>query len=333
MASSHALCRVWHFGGGPSPIFEACLVGPFRARSHRMPCVAPGQALIKKRESEDLNGIRDVEDGSTETGEPSDTGMMAKHFVHHMFPTHGKGIGVTSDMTAFDRMKPSLFTHDRLKSLFEKVKFLPTLAQWLNGQLGGKDTASAALDKPKYIEQIHLAIGEALPTIAFEKPYSVLHEVLGNAFAMSIQVCTAKFSSHGFLPYGLGGWLLPFQGSALVIGVAASSLEGHSFGEKCDALMASAPDRVAKYVQQGGFAVLLDVGAAAWVPPGFLAVIVALGPSAFLRWSSMSSKPTQGCPELRAVLSSATQMVSSYPVLAGNYQPWLRFLEVSTKVT
>jgi hypothetical protein len=170
-----------------------------------------------------------------------------------------------------------------------------------------------------------------LSEVAFEKPFSVLHEWLSNMFCMSLQACKSQFVCPGFMPFGLGQWFVPIRGCVLLLGVKAEHVPGHAFSQKINMLLEEKPDNLYKMVKDHGFCIQCEVGAAGWVPPGYITIVLALGGALWFKWSSMCSKPEPGSAEVKQVLSSTTQMVSSFPVLAANYRDWLRYLEVVSK--
>ena len=227
-------------------------------------------------------------------------------------------------------MKPMVATADKLKSLKKDVKIAAGLLEWLHNQLGSKDTASAVLEKLKHYDQIKRILQAALVVDAWQRRVSVLHECLQSIFAFTIQVATAKYQVPGFMPYGLGQWFVPLEGSLLIIGVPNTDVPGAAFSAKVNFMTSCKPDELGDIVAQKGFCVHCECGMVVRAPPGFICLVISLDKSSWVRWSSMCAKPTADSPEARQILSSTTMMISSYPVLGSSYKEWLRFLEVST---
>lgn len=296
--------------------------------------VALLKSLIKKRETTQLKGLRgeSMDDTSQEAEAVSHWALISQHFANHICATHGPVVRASSVKPAseFDRQRPAYLANDELKGMRESIAFLPTIVDWLNGQLKDKETASAAFDKPRHYEVVRGVMEKSMPKDAFAKPQSVLHDCLQSIFCMSVQVFTPRYVPHGFLPYGLGSWYAPLQGALLLVGVQAQSVPGHSFVQKLDSLGKMQPDDMSNLVMDHGFCMRCEPGAAGWMPAGFLTVVLALAPTAIVRWSSLDPAVAPDSAELRAILSATTQMVSSYPSLAATYRDWLRYLEVAT---
>eukprot|EP00959_Pyramimonas_sp_CCMP1952_P147193 3080597-Pyramimonas_sp.AAC.1 len=186
------------------------------------------------------------------------------------------------------------------------------------------------LDKPKHYEDINKAISSVLQDPSLEKPFSVLHSCLPSIFALSMQCSSAKFVNVGFNPFGLGQWTIVLKGGLLLVCVQGEHVEDKSYAEKVSKLMEASPDSMHKMITEHGFFMHCTAGAAAWVPPGFFCMCISLGDATWLKWHSLSAS---SAPELRAVLSSCTQMISSYPVLQLSYKEWMVFLEASLKTS
>lgn len=295
------------------------------------------RAAVKKQETVQLKGLRhaaEKDDSTNISKEALASAALEKYFTNHFFHSHGDTVNCINLDGGFDRMKPVVVKAEALTKLSQDVKFLPTLVTWLRTQMNGKDTASAALEKPKHFDQLRSNLVKTLTTDAiFEKPTSVLHDCLQSIFVLSVQVGTAKYSAPGFMPYGLGQWFVPIEGQLLIVGVQCQKLQGHSFAQKLNAMMTAKGEDLEGLVLKDGFASKVESGCAMWVPPGFVCLVLSLADSSWLRWSSMTKTPSASDSESRQVLSSSTMMISSYPVLGASYKEWLRFLEVSTAST
>ena len=229
-------------------------------------------------------------------------------------------------------MHPMSASGDALKKLPDEVKFLPALIAWLRTQLTGKETAAAALEKPKHYEQMKTILSATIGEQAFKKPSSVLHsDCLKQVFLLSVQVSSANFATPGFMPYGLGQWFVPVDGSLLIVGVQCQALPGQAFSQKAAAMSEAKADDLATLVKSNGFCMHCKPGMACWAPPGFVCLVITPCASSWLKWSSMTDRPSAEDAETRQVLSSSTMMVSSYPSLFLAYKEWTSYLEVVMK--
>ena len=296
--------------------------------------VSQFKALVRKKEVGDIKGIRKVAGNKGNAGVGVEyvenmEGRVIQHFMFHVAIEKGPCLNCKQDVkTGVDRMTPMCIINvDQLKILTSNIKFLQPVLTWLSQQLLDKLTVSCTLEKAKHIQPLDNVLSEIIHKDAMEKPYSVVHDWLGGYFAYSLQKATGKWSSVGYFAYGLGQWTVPIDGTMLLVALKATSIDGDSFSEKHKAFTDIPPDELAKRVQADGFYVKLEVGSAAWCPPGYIhALYVTSNSASFLKWASFGSKGKDAA-EMRSVLSSATSMVSSFPTLGPHYKEWLDFLE------
>ena len=156
--------------------------------------------------------------------------------------------------------------------------------------MADKPTVSCSFDKAKHTEPLKTLFAEVLGPGAVEKPYSVLHDCLGGIFAFSLQRSKMSWSGSGFFPYGLGQWLCPADGSLLLIGLKFATIPGDSFADKYSAFLSYSPDDLTKHFQKSRFYAKIDVGGAAWCPPGYLHLLFPLSDGAlWLKWTSFDA--------------------------------------------
>ena len=289
------------------------------------------RALVKRKEAGQLKGAQ--LGGESASGEPGAAGTLAsvvQHFANHVCNEKGKAGNCVDLKQGFHRLRPTFVEADPLETLVTDVQYLPVLIKWLDQQLGTKETVSVVLDKPKHYDPIFKVITTALHKSVIEKPYSVLHDSLQGIFALSLHRATAKNLVPGFMPFGLGSWFVPVEGSLLVVAALAEKVPGHSFSTKLENMARTGPEDMAKLAHECGFWCKCAPGTAAWAPPGYLTLVAPLGSCVYLKWSSMAPQPHTEGELLRKVLSSATLMLSSFPTLGPTYKEWLRYLEVQS---
>merc|ERR1711920_867848 len=98
---------------------------------------------------------------------------------------------------------------------------------------------------------------------------------------------------------GLGQWFVPFKGSIMFLGIKIEAVPGMAFSEKVQKVSTMRPDDITKLVKESGFYVQCEAGDAAFMPPGFLILVLALEESAWFKWSTLSNDLHGGHPELR----------------------------------
>lgn len=301
------------------------------------------RSQIRKKEAGDLKGVSKSKNkgkaNKASAAEVKENGedmanthaSVLQHFVNHVVPTQGKSLNMSTSTDGFDRLTPVCVTDASIHTELKQIKFVDVLVRWVVSQLGSKDTTGAALEKPKHFEKIQEVLAKFVGAAAFEKPCSVLHAWLSEVFCIGIQCCTNKYTSPGFMPYGLGQWFVPFKGSIMLLGIKIEAVPGMAFSEKVQKVSTMRPDDITKLVKESGFYVQCEAGDAAFMPPGFLILVLALEESAWFKWSTLSNDLHGGHPELRHVLSSTTMMISSFPVLQASYKDWVRYLEVAAR--
>ncbi|CAK0897812.1 unnamed protein product, partial [Prorocentrum cordatum] len=233
------------------------------------------RSLIKNKEMGDLRGAQANPEEEKATGEvhvPAHEKIRTRYINHAL-----------EKDDQWDRSRPRFVNDTALKDTLEALKVVDILAKWLASQLGGKDAASAMLDKPKHYEDITKAICSVLQDPSLEKPFSVLHSCLPSIFALGMQCSSAKFVNVGFNPFGLGQWTIVLKGGLLLVCVQGEHVEGKSYAEKVSKLMEASPDSMHNMVTEHGFFMHCTAGAAAWVPPGFFCMCISLGDATWLK--------------------------------------------------
>ena len=72
---------------------------------------------------------------------------------------------------------------------------------------------------------------QATSDTVFNRPTSVLYDCVSEAFCMSAQVCTAKYHTPDYMPFGLEQWFAHLELSLVIVGVRAQKLPGQAFAK------------------------------------------------------------------------------------------------------